>query len=748
MKVLHLIDHLSLGGAQRAVRDLVVHRPQDRVLALRLKAPGATMDLPQAAVIHPGARTPLGYPSLLPRAWLTQRQGGFDLIHCHLPVSWMFGIMLAELEGQRPALLFHERGGVLHRHGPDTWLLRAAARRGLIVCVSGYIRDRVAERGVEDGDLFVMHNAIDLNYFRPSPDDGLRFLRRAGVGRKTVLAGFAGRLVPDKGWRVLLEALAQTGARSGVRLMIVGIGADAGNLRDFISSSGLGGRVSYLGYAKDMLGFYNALDMCIVPSIIEPFGRVQLEAQACGVPVIASRISGIMETISAANAMLAPPGDAKQLALAIQRMASDSGLREEYRLAGLEMSVALIWKATSRTWKICMPDSRADIRILGYHRTTNPGGVLFCLSLASLIAQVFPSQDVRLLDYISTRKCFYEALKVVKPQLRAPWFNAQRYLLFRRFVGRELPLDTAAPRLPSTGQLVDYLNSRRVSAVVVGMDTWNLSDKWFLERFPNIFWLPRGLRAAKIAYAVSAHRSSHARIAARLDALRSTLNGLDLIGARDHFTQEMISHVGVRSDLHVRRLLDPTFLYPIPSMDGDEALAKWGLDPERPIVGWMVHGRAGLSVRAIGDFRSQGFQIIAPSIYNPYADVNLGHILDPAQWAAIFPFMDFCVTDRYHGAIFCLKSKTPFLSIEPSGLESPLHSKHRSLLLDFGLLDCYLSGEGISAGEFRERVQHVRCHWKNWLPSIEAGISEARRQHSDFLSEMREIALARERPMA
>jgi hypothetical protein len=386
-----------------------------------------------------------------------------------------------------------------------------------------------------------------------------------------------------------------------------------------------------------------------------------------------------------------------------------------------------------------MPDSPDNIRILTYHRTTNPGGVLFSLSLAKLLTGEFPGQDVRILDYMSTRKRLYEGLKIAKPQTSIPWFNVSRYLRYMRYVTRELPLDTGCPRLPTTRQLVEYLNSMSLSATVVGMDTWNLADEWFLERFPNIYWLPRRIRGARIAYAVSAHRSQRRRIAANSHQLREALNAMDMIGVRDHFTREMISHLGLRGDLPVRKLMDPTFLFPIAPPAGAAQLERWGLDPGRPVLGLLVHGHDAL-VRAVNQhFRGQGFQIVAPSIFNPHADINLGHVLDPDQWAGLFQRMAFCVTDRYHGAIFCLKSRTPFLSIEPGMLESPLHSKHRSLLLDFGLLDCHVARDGISLGEIKERVEHVQTHWQGWIPTIEVRIGEVKRQHADFLAEMKRL---------
>jgi glycosyltransferase involved in cell wall biosynthesis len=337
VKVLHLIDHLSLGGAQRAVRDLLEQRPHDRAIALHLKTPESTTALPREALLYGGAKTAMGYLSLLPRIWLASRRGRFDIIHCHLPVSWLYGILLASVEfASRPALIFHERGGVLNLRGPYDRLLRAAARRGQIVCVSGYIRDRVAERGIDQGEMLVVHNAIDLTYFHPDPRSGKTFRRHIGLGPKETVIGFAGRLVPEKGWRVLVEAFRVLESRPRARLLIAGTGAEAGALQGILEAGGLEGRTTFLGYTEDMLGFYNALDMCVFPSLVEPFGRVQLEAQACGVPVIASRISGILETISSQNALLVAPGDPDQLMRAILRLEANPKLGETLRRAGLE----------------------------------------------------------------------------------------------------------------------------------------------------------------------------------------------------------------------------------------------------------------------------------------------------------------------------------------------------------------------------------------------------------------------------
>lgn len=391
-----------------------------------------------------------------------------------------------------------------------------------------------------------------------------------------------------------------------------------------------------------------------------------------------------------------------------------------------------------------MPGSRPEIRLLAYQRSTNPGGVLFSVSVLGAISSASPAYRVRTLDYVSPRRRLYQAAKAIKPELTVPLFNARRHLMYRRFVQDELILDRKLPPFASSSDVVRYLNSQHVAAAIVGMDTWNISADWFLEPFPSVYWLPAKLRGLKVAYSVSAHRSSLSGVEAHKEEIRRLLDDFALIGVRDHFTQDLVSNVGVRRDLPVKRVADPAFLLPLETLDKGSLREKYGLE-SRPIMGLLIYGRSEFSKASAALFRACGYQVVAPSMYSPYADRNLGHRMDPYEWANFFQCMDFCVTDRFHGAIFCLKSRTPFLAVEPYPLESPQGSKHRSLLQDFGLLDCYLDPhtDGHRDGDVQLRVKHIQSRWEGWLPSIESGIAAAHRQHEGFLAALNGLLMDR-----
>jgi polysaccharide pyruvyl transferase WcaK-like protein len=274
------------------------------------------------------------------------------------------------------------------------------------------------------------------------------------------------------------------------------------------------------------------------------------------------------------------------------------------------------------------------------------------------------------------------------------------------------------------------------------MDIWNVTDKWYLERFPNIYWLSHQIAAPKIAYAVSAHRSKRIEIARNRDAIVRQLESFALIGARDHFTWNMMHDLGITNKTRVHKVADPTFLYQIRKSGAAQILNKLGVDLERPILGLLLYGHDALSRNIRRHFKARGFQIVALSMYNPYADVNLGHRMDPDQWAEVFQYLKFCLTDRFHGAIFCLKTNTPFLSIEPYPLETQLHSKQYSLLSDFDLLDNYIDPHASELDTQRiiRKCETIQQAWhEEHKEKVLQKNEEMRESHHRIISQIREL---------
>lgn len=158
---------------------------------------------------------------------------------------------------------------------------------------------------------------------------------RAETGPRIAL--FVGRLVYYKGVDVLLNALALV---PDLRLIVVGDGPTRDSLTSMARDLGLGERVRFMGRVshEEKVACYRASDFLVLPAThrSEAFGLVQLEAQACGIPVITTDIdSGVpFVTRDGETGLIVPPGDPESLASAMATLSRDAGMRRRYGAAG------------------------------------------------------------------------------------------------------------------------------------------------------------------------------------------------------------------------------------------------------------------------------------------------------------------------------------------------------------------------------------------------------------------------------
>ena len=343
MKVLHLIDHMGLGGEQRVVQDLAVMRAPDvatTVWSLRNhELPGTAERLAAAGVPYRTLGFSPGHP-LAPADFRRRlRHAGLDVLHLHLEYSTLIGVLAAlTLPGPRPVLVasvandpyrqgrFHRWTGsrlaplvdlhLTHSRGIHDSVLRAYARR---------------PRRVECVSL-----GIDLHRFdRSLADPGRVAGYRAGAAR---VVGAIGRLVPQKAIHVLLDATpALLQAEPATRVMIVGDGPLRAALEAQARRLGIGHAVHFAGIQEDVVSAYAAMDVFVLPSRDEGFGLVLLEAMAMGVPVIGTRVIGVEDVVEdGANGLLVPYADAPALARAVRRLFDDGALADRLRETAAE----------------------------------------------------------------------------------------------------------------------------------------------------------------------------------------------------------------------------------------------------------------------------------------------------------------------------------------------------------------------------------------------------------------------------
>lgn len=191
--------------------------------------------------------------------------------------------------------------------------------------------------GVNARRTRVLYNPIDTNVFRPNA--ALREATRAELGLKhdDVLVGYVGRLESNKGIVPFAQSVTRAmAAVPNMHAMWVGFGRREKELDEIIQTSPFAARHIRRPWADDMLAYYSAMDMLALPSTgREAFGRVLVEAQSCGIPVLGSSIGGIAEAMKVGvTGYLVEPGDVNAWASALIKLAQDPAQRARMGLAG------------------------------------------------------------------------------------------------------------------------------------------------------------------------------------------------------------------------------------------------------------------------------------------------------------------------------------------------------------------------------------------------------------------------------
>ena len=255
-------------------------------------------------------------------------------------------------------------GRLLRRFDPDvvqTQMARASTLGGRAARSAGY------------PTLAMLHTMIDLKYYRaidlfvPTTADQAAYLRNNGVPADRIeriphfrsmepvaaaktprqvdcVVKTLGRFVHKKGFDVLLHAAARAaGQGASFRLEIGGDGPEGDSLKALAARLGIEDRVVFCGWVDDVAAFLADADLFVLPSRIEPFGIVVLEAMANGVPIVATRVSGPLETLDEQTALLVPSDDPAVMAEAMMAVfdAPDAaGVRAQAALASFKANYA------------------------------------------------------------------------------------------------------------------------------------------------------------------------------------------------------------------------------------------------------------------------------------------------------------------------------------------------------------------------------------------------------------------------
>jgi glycogen(starch) synthase len=183
-------------------------------------------------------------------------------------------------------------------HGVERWITNRSDR---VIACSYYMREQIADIfGVEEERVTVIPNGIDPEDLRPHDARGLERLRAEFAAPDERLVLLVGRLVYEKGFQIALEAMPDLIERMpGTRFVVAGSGTHEQELRRQATELGLDDHGTFLGWIGDdvLHSLYPISDVCVIPSIYEPFGLVALEAMASGCPCIVADTGGLREVV-------------------------------------------------------------------------------------------------------------------------------------------------------------------------------------------------------------------------------------------------------------------------------------------------------------------------------------------------------------------------------------------------------------------------------------------------------------------
>ena len=208
-------------------------------------------------------------------------------------------------------------------------------RVACIVPTTHYEARLMQAAGVDMNKVFVVHNGVDLA--RYTDEAAGRALReQSGWGPEQFVVAAVARMVPQKGWEVLFEAVARARA-AGVPVKVLAAGdttlmdgdpdAYRRSLHEHAARLGLAEHVRFLGFRSDVWAVMKAADAFVLASLIEPFGTTVIEAMAAARAVIASDLPGPRESVvEGETGRFFPPGDAAALASRLAALHADRAL--------------------------------------------------------------------------------------------------------------------------------------------------------------------------------------------------------------------------------------------------------------------------------------------------------------------------------------------------------------------------------------------------------------------------------------
>lgn len=387
------------------------------------------------------------------------------------------------------------------------------------------------------------------------------------------------------------------------------------------------------------------------------------------------------------------------------------------------------------------------VGILTLHYGFNEGAVLQAYSLAALLKRRLAPAEVEIVDQRYPSKLAVGG-PAADPRTRAIQQAIDEWLPLGPVRSRTNDSAAVKATLPGRYDLLVYgsdqiwcLHYQRRLRSILGRGIFPVQNSPFLPPYPNVYWPDERLAVPQVTFAAAVGRLKWEDIPKRhAAAMRRGLSACRLISARDDRTFRFIEWLG--ADLAARTSLvpDPTFAETFRTQLADtaarerlrERLTDLGVDFSRPRCG-IVSGRNPAVAKIAEELRRSGVQTIGITAANDCCEVRLFEEgFHPMDWARLFGFMDYCISERMHACICCLLQQTPFVALDINVVSGDSDTKVRGLLQTFGLEEYCMTDKGARPEELREKCRAVASNPWDW-ESIVRTVDRLAKTQLDFL---------------
>lgn len=330
INVLYIIWSLGLGGAERAVIDLVkgLDKQKFNPMVCCLNDKGvfaAELEKEDIKVIALGKKPGLEI-GVVKKIMSVIKENNISIVHTHMWGANFWGRIAARI-AKVPVIIATEQNVDIWKRPHHLFLDRYLGfYTDRIIAVSNSVKEfYIKNAGLKPDKISVIYNSVNLKKYKPNKENKINF----DTGNGEVILGVIGRLVPQKGHRYFLLALKELLNHYKIKGLIIGSGPLEKELKEFSQSLGLNGSVIFTGLRKDIPELFKSIDILVLPSLREGLPLVALEAMASGTPIVATKVGGTPEVvIDRETGILVAPKSHIALREGIVRLIKDRNLSQ------------------------------------------------------------------------------------------------------------------------------------------------------------------------------------------------------------------------------------------------------------------------------------------------------------------------------------------------------------------------------------------------------------------------------------